>query len=176
MARIKSRSWIVGLGIVAALGTRAVSASAPCQLDKLTPDGSVGCFGTGIAIDDPWVVVGDSCDDLVGPSAGSVTVFRREELKWIRQSPKLVGSVTGFSDRFGLAVDIEGDVIVVGAPYIALLDGFEGKAFVFRREGFNWVEEQILALPSRPTGIGLGRRSRSAATSSPSARRASATR
>lgn len=149
MARIKSRLWIVGLGIVVALGTRAVIASDPCQLDKLTPDGSVGCFGTGVAIDDPWAAVGDSCDNLAGSSAGSVTMFRREELKWIRQSPKLVGSGIGFKSRFGLAVDIEGDVMVVGAPYIDLLDSRKGKAFVFRRQGFNWVEEQIL-LPAAP--------------------------
>lgn len=149
MARIKSRSWIVGLGIVVALGTRAVIASDPCQLDKLTPDGSGSCFGTGVAIDDPWVAVGDSCDNLAGSSAGSVTMFRRDKLKWIRQSPKLVGSGIGFKSRFGLAVDIEGDVMVVGAPYIDLLDSRKGKAFVFRRQGFNWVEEQIL-LPAAP--------------------------
>lgn len=147
IARIKSRSWIVGLGIVVALGTRAVIASDPCQLDKLTPDGSGGCFG-GVAIDDPWAAVGDSCDNLAGSSAGSVTMFRREELKWIRQSPKLVGSGIGFKSRFGLAVDIEGDVMVVGAPYIDLLDSRKGKAFVFRRQGFNWVEEQILLPPA----------------------------
>jgi hypothetical protein len=119
-------------------------ASGPCQLDKLTPESTGGCFGASVAINDRWAFVGDSCDDSVADSSGSVTVFRREDFTWVRQSPKLVGSGLGFHDVFGASMALDGDALVVGAPQVDPLDSLEGKAFVFGRQGATWVQERIL--------------------------------
>ena len=144
MVRSVSTLSVLSLLCVVFLCPDLARASGPCQLDKLTPESTGGCFGASVAINDRWAFVGDSCDDSVGDSSGSVTAFRREDFTWVRQSPKLVGSGVGFHDRFGFAVDVDGDVLVVGAPQVDPLDSREGQAFVFRRQGSIWVQEQIL--------------------------------
>lgn len=46
-------------------------------------------------------------------------------------------------DRFGTAISISGDVAIVGAPRLGT--GEPGSAYVYRRSGSGWVEEQVLS-------------------------------
>lgn len=58
-----------------------------------------------------------------------------------------VGSVLGF----GASLAIEGDTLVVGAPYFAAAGSTNGAALTFIRSGSTWVHQQTL-----PGGSGLG--------------------
>lgn len=63
---------------------------------------------------------------------------------------KLVASDGSWGSYFGWAVDISGDVAIVGAPRDDDRGGNSGSAFIFRYDGTNWNEEAKLV----PAGIG----------------------
>jgi hypothetical protein len=77
-------------------------------------------LGYSVAIRDDVAVVGAPGDDYWGPDAGAVHVFRPDPNDpngaWLRQATLLaVGGNP--NDRFGSSVAIDGNRIVVGAPY-----------------------------------------------------------
>ncbi len=70
-------------------------------------------FGTSIAIDGDLVIIGAVFDDDQGISSGSAYVF---DLQTGEQMRKFVASDGVEGDYFGGAVDIEGNLCVIGAP------------------------------------------------------------
>ncbi|MEM7392204.1 MAG: hypothetical protein AAF492_07630, partial [Verrucomicrobiota bacterium] len=85
-------------------------------------------FGSGVAIDGHVAVVGAVED---GP--GAAYVFVREHASSWRQQAKLTPDVPTPSGAFGFSVAIDGDAIVVGEKQGS------GTAYVFQREGTNWI-------------------------------------
>ena len=119
------------------------------QEAKLTASGGASNdqFGEYVAISGEWIVVsarrpvsGD------GISPGAAYVFRYDGSTWI-EAQKLTGEAD--QDRFGSAVAIDGDVIVVTA--IEAHD-LAGVAYVYRYTGENWELEQAL-VDSNPLEI-----------------------
>jgi hypothetical protein len=96
-------------------------------------------FGEYVGVSGDWIVVsarrpvsGD------GNSPGAAYVFRYDSGNWT-ESQKLIGEVD--QDRFGSAVAIDGDVLVVTAINAHDLAGV---AYVYRRTGGIWGLEQML--------------------------------
>ncbi len=99
-------------------------------------------------------VDGDELDNSASGS-GAVYVYERTSSGWVRQA-YLKASNTGSGDRFGSAVAIDGDLIVVGAwreeSSAQTVNGDQnddedylaGAAYVFRRSGSTWVQEAYL--------------------------------
>ena len=84
---------------------------------------------------------------LADGQTGAAYVFERVGGDWT-QVARLTASDAAGGDRFGWAVAIDGDVIVVGAPF----DGADsGSAYVFERDGTAWSEVQKLRHPT-PSG------------------------
>ena len=92
-----------------------------------------------VAVSGDTVVFGD-------PALGSVYVFREiaaeEGEEWVKEDLVLVNPVAPPS--FGCSVAIEGDTLVVGAP-------FNGSAHVFTRNGSTWTEYKDPLTPREPT-------------------------
>ncbi len=110
-------------------------------------------FGRAVAIAGDLLVVGAPKANPGGVSnAGAAYVFRRNPADpnaWI-QAAKLVPSVTnsGGGDGFGTALAIQGNTLLVGAPY-ANLSGAprSGRVFAFQLSGAGagtWALSQIL--------------------------------
>jgi uncharacterized repeat protein (TIGR01451 family) len=120
------------------------------EQQKLVPaDGAAGdAFGSSVSISGDTVVVGAAGDDEPGAlEAGSVYVFVRSGTTWTQQQ-KLLASDGAQLDRFGSAVALSGDTVVVGSPFDDNTGGVDaGSAYVFVRSGTTWTEEQKL-LPS----------------------------
>ena len=57
---------------------------------------------------------------------------------------KLLPSDGAQGDRFGYSVSISGDYAVVGAYRDDDNGNYSGSAYIFRRDGTNWIEEQKL--------------------------------
>lgn len=111
-------------------------------------DAAVGDdFGRAVAIDRQTIVVGAGFDDdpVLGDNVGSAYVFRFDGTSWVEEA-KLVASDAEALGRFGLAVDVSGDRIAVGATGS---NGSNGKVYVFSRGPSGWVEEEIVI----PTGL-----------------------
>ncbi len=85
-------------------------------------------------------------DDINGVSAkGSAYVFVRNGAFWTQQA-KLTANDGAASDRFGSAVSISGNTVMVGAlgDDIGNSGIDHGSAYVFTRSGANWTQEAKL--------------------------------
>jgi hypothetical protein len=98
-------------------------------------------FGCSASIYGDYAVVGASFDTVNGVNTGAAYVFHRENGNWKLQS-KLFATNGVIGDRFGHAVDIYKDVIVIGAPFKIVSNiNRRGRVFVFRRSGNTWTSE-----------------------------------
>ncbi len=131
------------------------------QTAKLTAsDGAAGNgFGYSVAVSGDQVVVGAVFDDDNGETSGSAYVFE-ENCSW-SQTAKLLASDGAAGDWFGNSVSVSGDRVVVGAPLRDLLpiapgvvsiDGGEGAAYVFEKDGSTWSETAKLTASDGRTG------------------------
>lgn len=100
-------------------------------------------FGVSVAISDDTLLVGSSSDSIAGRDQyeGSAYVFVRSGSSWSEQA-KLVASERSEGDLFGFSVDLDDDVAAIGARQSN--PGRIGAAYVFRRAGSIWSQEQRL--------------------------------
>jgi hypothetical protein len=116
---------------------------------KLTASDAEGGknFGWAVAVDGNVIVVGAGFDDDNGFGAGAAYVFRYDGTtgQWVEEQ-KLTASDGTATDRFGHAVDVEGDVAVIGAAQDDDVAMYAGSAYVFRYDPGTgtWAEEQKL--------------------------------
>ena len=128
------------------------SASSWSQQQKLTDPtvGSSDSYGEAVAISGDTVLVGAKRGDEVAGSLGPgvVIAFTRSNTTWTRQA-YLSASDGVDGDEFGVAVALQGDLAVVGAP-MRDSNGITrgGSAYIFRRNGAVWSEETILEPPN----------------------------
>ncbi|MFN2137944.1 MAG: hypothetical protein ACK2UK_18460 [Candidatus Promineifilaceae bacterium] len=131
------------------------------QKQKLTAsDGGLSDrFGESVAIDGTTIVSGAPSDN-VGNHAnqGSAYIFTRVGGTWTEMQ-KLVASDGGSQEFFGLDLALGGDTLLVSAPLaVVSRQNQHGAAYVFRRLGNSWQQEQkLLPDPRTPGGrFGLG--------------------
>ena len=112
-------------------------------------------FGTDVAISGNRIVVGAANNDSTANEAGAAYVFEYESSQWIEKQ-KLVPSGTDIdSDLFGTAVSIDGDLIAIGAPEVAITfrpgaAERKGSAYIFQYQSGLW-QEQVKLLQSDAT-------------------------
>lgn len=116
-------------------------------------------FGVPLALGAGTVVVGAAGADAGGQDAGAAYVYRSDGVKWIEEA-KLIASDADARDRFGYAVAIDGETVLVGAfnddhsgPFS--LDG-RGSAYVFRFDGGTWIEQARLTASDGVVGDNFG--------------------
>lgn len=99
-------------------------------------------FGFSVSISGDTVVVGSVGDDDVvnGEDSGSAYIFKRTGTGWTEED-KLLASDGGPADNFGYSVSISGDSVVVGAYQEG---GTIGSAYIYKRTGTEWTEEDKL--------------------------------
>jgi len=100
-------------------------------------------FGYSVSTDGSYAVIGAPGDDVKGTSSGSAYVFKRDGFIWQYQT-KLTASDGEPNDVFGCAVSVSGDNICIGARYGNSRIKDSGTAYVFKRDGSNWVEQPKL--------------------------------
>ncbi|MFW2389296.1 MAG: hypothetical protein ACN4G0_13230, partial [Polyangiales bacterium] len=100
-------------------------------------------FGIAVSLDGDTAVVGAYGDDDNGDGSGSAYVFVRSGAVWTEQQ-KLAPAGGSSGDQFGLAVSVDADTVLVGAPYDDERGGDAGAAHVFVRSGTIWTEQQKL--------------------------------
>jgi len=117
-------------------------------------------FGHSVAVAGDTVVVGAYLEDgdagnNPADDAGAAYVFVRGATTWTQQA-YLKADSTGAGDQFGIAVALDGDTVVVGAPLessdATTVDGDAanndtlraGAAYVFVRGGTTWAQQAYL--------------------------------
>ncbi|MHC4444910.1 MAG: hypothetical protein ACYTBZ_10350 [Planctomycetota bacterium] len=113
---------------------------------KLTAsDGAAGDrFGTSVSLDGEVALIGASDDSVGDVRSGSAYVFRWNGSSWVEED-KLTASDGANYDNFGYSVSIDGEVALIGAPYDNDRESSAGSAYVFRRHGSSWVQEDELS-------------------------------
>jgi len=111
----------------------------------MASDGEGGdLFGSWVALDSDLAIVGARDDVVEGMSqAGSAHVFRHIEGQWVEEA-RLHAPEPEVYQLFGQSVAIRPDFALVGAHGA---DSGDGAAFVFHREGGEWVFEAKLTEP-----------------------------
>lgn len=115
------------------------------QHTKLTPSdrSAYDSFGCSVAISGDYIIVGASGDDDGGESSGSAYIFKREGDTWTEQA-KITASHPAAYSHFAKSIDMDGDYAVIGAYGDDTGDKNAGAAYVFKRNGDEWVQQAIL--------------------------------
>jgi FG-GAP repeat protein/hemolysin type calcium-binding protein len=116
------------------------------QQELTAGDGAAGdLFGSSVSVDGDTLIVGARADThTTETNAGSAYVFVRFGTTWTLQQ-KLTASDGKKGDGFGFSVATDGDLALVGSWADDSVGGRDaGSAYVFRRAGTIWTEEQKL--------------------------------
>lgn len=119
------------------------------EMLKPSPPNRLEYFGTSLAISGDTVVVGAPSNDALGvttlpaTSRGAAYVFVRSGGAW-RQQAKLVPKALHSDDFFGIEVAIQGDTILVGAPFDDEGGSHSGAIYEFTRNAETWTEGRKL--------------------------------
>ncbi len=147
MTRTRAAFFASAFAAVAWLAL-APPANATTSWAELTADHALakGGFGGAVAMQGDTLVAGriedDSPGDLISVGPGHAFVFERQGSRWI-QTQGFTGSDTVVGSRFGCAIAMDGDWMVIGASGQVILDGTatqQGAAYVFHRAGGSWSQ------------------------------------
>jgi hypothetical protein len=98
-------------------------------------------FGNSVSISGDYAIVGGEGGEFVTSGA---FMFVRDGNEWIEQM-QLIADDGEFIDNFGCSVSISGDYAIVGArTAFDDHDNRSGAAYIFVRDGDNWVQQQKL--------------------------------
>ena len=113
-------------------------------------------FGSSVAISGDYLVSGAPYTGHgVSVSVGTAYVYRRDGSTWVEQA--LLAAPDGnSSDYFGNSVSTDGAYAVVGANGDEVNGFNSGAAFIFRREGNNWVLDTSLIPKDGDDGDNFG--------------------
>lgn len=136
------------------------SGSSWAQQAKLTAsDGAINdLFGAVVALDANTAVIGARLDDVAASvDQGSAYVFVRSGTSWTQQA-KLTANDGATTDNFGIAVDVIGNTVIIGANQddnTTLTDN--GSAYVYTRSGTVWTQLTKLIANDTVTNGKFGR-------------------
>ena len=116
--------------------------------DKLVAsDGAASdYFGLSVSISGDFAIVGAYQDDDNGDNSGSAYIFAMNDVNcgaW-DEAAKLVASDGDIQDFFGDSVSISGDYAIVGAYGNDDNGDLSGSAYIFKRDGTSWSEQDKL--------------------------------
>jgi hypothetical protein len=125
--------------------TRAGS-SWSLQAQIVIADGATeDFFGSSVALDGDTAVIGANFDDVgANFDQGSAYVFTRNGTNWTQQAQLTAADGQEF-DSFGSSVALNGNTIIVGAPFDLVGENFDqGSAYVFERTTTTWTQRAKL--------------------------------
>jgi MYXO-CTERM domain-containing protein len=129
------------------------------QQAKLSASDGVGGdnFGAAVSVSGDTIVVGAHYHAIgANVDQGEAYVFVRSGVVWSQQA-KLTASDGDLGDRFGSALSVSGDTIVVGAPSDDIgANGGQGSAYVFVRSGVVWSQQAKLTASDGGAGDSFG--------------------
>ena len=100
-------------------------------------------FGFSVSICGDYAIIGAPKDDDNGDCSGSAYVFIRSGTSWTQQAKLLPLDGTS-EDFFGWSVSIKGDYAIVGAINDSENGYLAGAAYIFKRNGTTWSQQDKL--------------------------------
>jgi hypothetical protein len=112
-------------------------------------------FGWSVSISGDYAIVGAYFNNDNGQESGSAYIFVRDGDEWTQQA-KLNADDADGGDVFGISVSVSGDFAVVGAHCNDDDGANSGSAYVFAREGDNWIQQAKLIAEDAAEGDYFG--------------------
>lgn len=105
-------------------------------------------YGFAVALSGNFLAIGAPLHDELGTDSGAVYVYKYAGGSW-SLNRKLTASDGNAGDRFGFALAMHGDTLVVGAPGDDITTTDVGSVYVFEYQGtfVGWTESQKLTAP-----------------------------
>ncbi|MBI2567075.1 MAG: FG-GAP repeat protein [Candidatus Schekmanbacteria bacterium] len=129
-------------GLLSMITQTAASAGLPSQKFPLPQAPYPDMLGYSIALSGDRAIVGAPGGTFAPTSAGAAYVYVRGDDGWSGEQ-ELLAADGQVADRLGWAVDMRGDIAVVGADQRA----GTGAAYVFRRVASGWQQDALLTAP-----------------------------
>jgi hypothetical protein len=121
-----------------------------------TDGAAAGHFGAAVALDGDLAVVGAHASSGGGGTPGAAYVFARGAGAWTQRG-KLMATDGASGDRFGWAVALFGDTVLVGASYKTGPAGqYQGAVYAFAPCGTGWIQEAKLLAGDGQAGDRFG--------------------
>ncbi len=108
-----------------------------------------------LAGNDQCLVIGAYNNNSTGVDAGAAYIFEYDSGVWTEQT-KLVGSNLTSGDGFGFSVSMDGDYIAVGAMCASSNGTDSGAAYIYKKNGDNWVEQAYIYPDDGEAGENFG--------------------
>jgi len=128
------------------------------QQQKMTADdASAGDqFGGYVSLSGDYAIVSANYDADDGENSGSAYIFMRAGEEWTQQQ-KLTADDAAAGDYFGNRVSISDDYAIVGASGNDDDGENSGSAYIFMRDGEEWMQQQKLTADDAAAGDMFGR-------------------
>ncbi|MCK4653588.1 MAG: FG-GAP repeat protein [Candidatus Cloacimonetes bacterium] len=108
------------------------------QVKLIASDGEIGDkFGSPVCIDGDNILAGAFAEN---DYTGAAYVFYNTGTEWIEQV-KLTASDGMPNDCFGISVSMDGEYLVIGAPFDDINSSCSGSAYIFHKNGTSWEEQ-----------------------------------
>jgi len=122
-----------------------------------TGDPTAGQFGVAVAISGGRVVIGSpGASHAGGMNAGAVYVWERQSDGSWMETDRLVAGDAAAYQRFGRAVDLDGDRLIVGRYSNGEIPGDGGAAYGFEHGTGGWLEVSLLTPSEAAEGDRFG--------------------
>jgi len=115
--------------------------------DRATED----WFGCSVAIDGKTAIVGTHEYE----DTGCAYIFTKVEDKWT-QTSILFANDAAANDNFGWSVAIDDNIAIIGALGDSDNGSYTGSAYIFTKDGENWIQTRKLVADDAATGDNLG--------------------
>src|SRR5215203_675348 len=144
-SQFQFRLTSLSLVLLACLSLALPAMAGWTQRQKITstPRGVGAQFGNAVAINGGTMVVGARFDSTTASQAGAAYVYVLSGGTWTQQAVLLAPDGAA-ADKFGSAVAIGEDTVVVGAYQDDTAFSNGGSAYVFVRSGTTWTFQQKL--------------------------------
>ncbi len=126
-----------------------VASAARLIAPNLAPGDAYGC---AVSLSEGCAVVGANRDD----GHGSAYVFFRDQAGQWGMQAKLEDPADAAGDAFGSAVAVSGDYAVIGDPQAVVNGARSGCAYLYKREGTDWLLLKPLSPDSPRDGMRFG--------------------
>jgi hypothetical protein len=127
---------------------KAGTTVADARFGGIVQDGTL-IGGKAVAVSGDTLAVGaPGRPGALAAGTGAVSIFVRSGSSF---APQATLTAAAADTRFGVAVALDGNTLVIGAPF----DGVAGAAFVYRRNGTDWGMPIVLR-PSTTNAIRFG--------------------
>lgn len=134
-------------GSVSLFARQGLNYAAPLRLTR--GDGAyLERFASAVAVDQEWAVVSSFLERTeAGAEAGSAYVYRRIDGQWQRYQ-RLLSPDPAVEQRFGVALSLQGEQLLIGAYWDATLGADSGAAYLYELVNDSWELSQTFRSPA----------------------------